>query len=37
MQALSHSKTTYESIEGHPTTREEFAAVAPPRANRTDR
>lgn len=34
MQTLAHSKTTYESIEGHPTTRDEFAAVAPPRANR---
>ena len=27
---LEHSKQTYESIEGNPTTRQEFAAVAPP-------
>ena len=31
MQALGHAKSTYESIEGTPTTRQEFAAVGPPR------
>ena len=31
MQTLERSKATYESIEGHPTTRQEFAAVAPSR------
>jgi 4-oxalocrotonate tautomerase len=31
MEALAHAKETYESIEGHPKTRQEFAAVAPPR------
>ncbi|MFC7246031.1 4-oxalocrotonate tautomerase family protein [Catellatospora aurea] len=30
MQALAHAKATYESIEGNPTTRQEFSAVAPP-------
>lgn len=29
MDALGHAKETYESIEGNPTTRQEFAAVAP--------
>ena len=30
MEHLAHSKQTYESIEGNPTTRQEFAAVSPP-------
>ncbi len=30
MQALEHAKKTYETIDGVPSTREEFAAVAPP-------
>ncbi len=31
MGALAHAKKTYESIDGNPTTRPEFAAVAPPK------
>ena len=34
MDALAHSKATYEAIDGQPTTRAEFAAVAPPREPR---
>jgi 4-oxalocrotonate tautomerase len=29
METLGHSKVTFESIKGHPTTRSEFAAAAP--------
>jgi 4-oxalocrotonate tautomerase len=35
MDALAHAKATYESIEGTPTTRQEFAAVAPPAQSHT--
>jgi 4-oxalocrotonate tautomerase len=35
IDVLAQAKTTFESIEGSPRTREEFAAVAPPRANLT--
>jgi hypothetical protein len=30
MEQLGRAKATYESIEGNPTTRQEFALVAPP-------
>lgn len=30
MNALGHAKQTYESIEGNPSTRPEFAAALPP-------
>jgi 4-oxalocrotonate tautomerase len=31
METLSRSKAVYETIDGHPTTRAEFAAAAPPK------
>jgi 4-oxalocrotonate tautomerase len=31
METLGNSKAVYETIDGHPTTREEFAAAAPVR------
>jgi 4-oxalocrotonate tautomerase len=32
METLGNSKTIYETIDGHPTTRKEFAAQVPSRA-----
>jgi hypothetical protein len=31
METLSRSKAVYETIDGYPTTRAEFAAAAPPK------